>query len=242
MIGDSQPNRRCGCPMTPSASASRSTSSRDPTWNGTAPDPEDQRLDPERRPRSRPAPGPGRPCRPAGRPATPRASSRRARPGGVLARSRSNRRARSASSSPQQRVEPERAPHRLGVAPGPVARRVACTSSRSRYASGSRPSRCSSRRPGRPRAGSAGSPLPPTNTGGRGACTAGGRLIAPSARWNFPSNVHGPPSGPSSCGHDLDRFGEPGEAHARAAGSPSRSPRTRARTNPRRARRRADRR
>ncbi len=42
------------------------------------------------------------------------------------------------------------------------------------------------------------SPLPPTKTGGRGSCSAVGRLIAPLARWKRPSIVHGPPSAPRS--------------------------------------------
>ena len=37
------------------------------------------------------------------------------------------------------------------------------------------------------------SPFPPTNTGGRGCCTAGGVFTAPSARWYLPSKVNGPP-------------------------------------------------
>ena len=138
-----------------------------------------------------------------------------------------------------QRVEAERPPHRRRVAADAVARPVEHLEAFAVRVG----------RPGPARVPSVGvlgdepssrSPLPPTNTRGRGCCIAAGRFARRAARWYAPSNVNGPPG--QQPLHDLDRLGQAPEADARARHRPCRSRRTRARTSRHRARRRAGRR
>ena len=96
------------------------------------------------------------------------------------------------------------------------------TSRRSRYCvGGPRPSTCSSRRRSSTAVRSTRSPLPPTNTGGRGTCSAGGSTTASCARWYLPSKVSGsPPSRPPtmSSASRSRSMRSPGDGHRHADG------------------------
>ena len=166
------------------------------TWKGTAPAPTMMRFDPERLPSGDLLPHLLLRCRRAGR--IGRRRSRR--PSDAAGRRDCAEVLEPASQIglvlADQRVQAERAPDRRRVATDRARTRPRAP----RDVRGTRPS-VHVQHVFQPSACSATSrsnrsPLPPTNTRGRGCCSAGGRFTASCARWKRPSYVNGPP--PSS--------------------------------------------
>ena len=215
------------------ASARSSTSSGAPTWNGTAPTPEDQGLDPEL--------GPGRGLLPhlldgADQPAHPPLVERRPveDPGrGVRPQAlEAPRQVRLVLAA--QRVEPERSPDRRRIRPG-RSHAASSTSSRSRYCLG-RP------RPARvPAVGDVDRELDepvalPADEHRRARPLHRGRLVHRAVGPVVPPVERAPDRRSGRASRSRSRPPRAaGRAGPPATGSPSRSPRTRARTSRRRA-------